>query len=135
MRHLTRIITFAGAATGVATLLAVGTASAATSSQASVTAATRVASPAAPQFDVVTYTNGQAPLFRPNNALAAILPSGTYVEITCWYYGNMPGYAADGYEDHVVWVYNIGNFTGHIPDDYIHFGGHTPPQEGLPECG
>ena len=71
---------------------------------------------------------------RPDNVPAAILPAGDYVQVTCWYYGNMPGYAADGYEDHVVWVSTLGNFTGHIPDDYVHLGG-TPNNEGISECG
>lgn len=80
--------------------------------------------------------NGNAPLFRSNGSLWGTLPLNDEVEVTCWYRGNPPApWVGDGYQDHVVWVNAVGNFTGHIPDHYINFGGHTPNQVGLPECG
>lgn len=109
-------------------------ASGATLSHTSATTTARDTSYLAAQSSKYGSTYPGAPLFRPNNSLAAILPTGDVVLVTCWYYGNSSGYAGDGYEDHVVWVSSIGNFTGHIPDDYVHIGG-IPPAVGIPECG
>lgn len=80
--------------------------------------------------------NGHAPLFRSDGSLWGTLPLNDEVEVTCWYPGNPPApWHGDGYQDHVVWVNSVGNFTGHIPDYYINFGGLTPNQVGLPRCG
>jgi len=76
-----------------------------------------------------------APLFLPNGTLYAILLPGTRVEVTCWYAGSSSGWLSDGYEDHVVWVSPLGNFTGHIPDYYVDFNGQYPWQVGLDKCG
>ena len=80
----------------------------------------------------VAHTIAPAPLFAPSGALRTILPTGTAVEVTCWYPGNPPPpWRTDGIEDHVVLP-----SVGHIPDPYLTFGGPIglKPPPGLPRC-
>jgi hypothetical protein len=82
--------------------------------------------------------NGYAPLFAPNGSLHALLPLNDKVLVTCYYYGNPPApYLGDGVQDHVTWENTIGNFTGHIPDEYIDEGGDYPYDYpfDIAECG
>ena len=123
-----------GTATAAGTFTA-ASASASTATQAAPVTTARQVSAAASLAAFFPHTqNGHAPLFRPNNSLWGTLPLNDEVEVTCYYLGSSPGWLNDGYEDHVVWVNAVGNFTGHIPDDYINFGGLTPPEEGVPPC-
>jgi hypothetical protein len=85
---------------------------------------------------VQTVNDYRAPLYYPDGQLAAKLPAGTLVDVTCWYSGNPPApYAGDGYMDHVVWVEGVGSFTGHVPDRYVNLGDETPPEYGFTKCG
>ena len=69
----------------------------------------------------------KAPLFNPSGSLYGLLPSGTRVSVTCYYFGNPPApYARDGYQDHVDLVTGIGYAIGHIPDRYVNLGGPYP---------
>jgi hypothetical protein len=66
-----------------------------------------------------------------------LIAAGTVVRVTCWYFGSSAGYSNDGFEDHVVHE-DIGNtIIGHIPDDYVNFGGDFPDGDAvaLPQCG
>jgi hypothetical protein len=84
---------------------------------------------------VETVDGYRAPLFNSSGTLVAKLAAGTLVEVTCYYDGSPPApYLSDGYLDHVVWVSSIGDFTGHVPDDYVNLGGDTPPEYGVPKC-
>jgi hypothetical protein len=78
-----------------------------------------------------------APLFTPSNQLWMILSAGTKVRVTCWYYGSSAGYSSDGFEDHVTHEDVSGTIIGHIPDDYVNFGGDFPDGDAvaLPQCG
>lgn len=50
------------------------------------------------------------------------------IKVTCYYTSSA------GYQDHVTWTSNHGSITGHVDDDYVNFGGLTPPQVGLHTC-
>lgn len=64
-----------------------------------------------------------------------VLPAGTRVTVTCWYHNDPDnGTTADGYWDHVSWDSKFGSIPGHVDDDYVYFGGHTPDQLGIPQC-
>jgi hypothetical protein len=84
---------------------------------------------------VIRVNGYRAPLYDPFNNLFAKLEAGTDIEVTCYYLGNPPPpYVGDGYMDHVVWEQGIGDFIGHVPDDYVNLGGDTPPEFGVPPC-
>lgn len=80
----------------------------------------------------VTHVFSGAPLFRSDGSLYEILPANDRVTVTCWYPGNPPSpYSGDGFQDHVS-TENIPNpISGHIPDPYVNFGGHTPNQSPI----
>lgn len=71
--------------------------------------------------------NENAPVFNSGGTVGTILAPVTYVEVSCWYYGNPPSpYLSDGVQDHVVWTQATGSISGHIPDAYINEGGLYP---------
>jgi hypothetical protein len=64
------------------------------------------------------------------------LPAGSYVEIICYYQQS----GSNAIEDHVSWssIANGGrgaDESGHVDDNYVDLGGHSPSYFGLPTCG
>lgn len=70
-------------------------------------------------------------LFAPNGQWLANLQGGDGVTVTCWFLGQ----TYDGYFDHVISTTRTGPVSGHVDDDNVDFGGGTPPDLGIPECG
>ena len=85
-----------------------------------------------PDFRGTFRTKAGAYFYPHSGGAREFVGANVPVEVTCYYIGT-PVRNGDAYQDHIDKLNGI-TVDGHIVDEYVNLGGHTPPQLGIPVC-